>query len=180
MCNVFFTERVIQKYRVNESIRVREVRLIDDAGEMMGVMTITKALELAAEKGLDLVEVSPNASPPVCKILDYGKFKFNLQKKESEAKKKQVHQAIKEIQLRPNIGQSDFDVKCRAAEKFLKDGHKVKVVIKFKGREIINIDSGYQLINKLKEKLENFGIVEVLPKSENKQIGAIISPNKRR
>lgn len=135
---------------------------------------------MAQERGLDLVEVSPNASPPVCKILDYGKFKFNLQKKEAEAKKKQVHQAIKEVQLRPNIGQGDFDVKLKNVEKFLGDGHKVKIVVRFRGREIVNISRGFELIDKIKERIGDLGTVEVLPKAEGKQIGAIISPSKRR
>src|SRR6202453_4372506 len=122
--------------RVNEEIRVPQVRLIDQDGEMMGVMTARDAMLRAFAVGLDLVEVSPNADPPVCKILDYGKFKFQEQKKKNEARKRQKVQEIKEIKLRPNIDTHDYDVKARSMHRFFEEGDKVKVTLRFRGREL--------------------------------------------
>lgn len=135
---------------------------------------------MAKEKGLDLVEVSPEAAPPVCKLLDYGKYKFQMQKKDAEAKKKQTHQVIKEIQFRPNIGIGDLEVKLKALIKFLDEGDKVKIVIRFKGREASNAELGTRLVDKIKEKVGELGVFEILPRMDTKQIGIIVTPSKRK
>ena len=170
----------ILKFRVNEAIRVPQVRLIDENGEMVGVLSTQEALDMAKEKSLDLVEVSPDGKPPVCKLMDYGKYKFQLQKKDAEAKKKQQHQLLKEIQLRPNIGVGDLEVKLKAVLKFLEDGDKVKVIVRFKGREAANAEIGIKLIEKVKEKIGELGVCEMIPRADTRQMGMIISPQKRK
>ena len=165
---------------MNEAIRVPQVRLIDENGEMIGIVPFQNALDMAKEKNLDLVEVSPDAKPPVCKLMDYGKYKFQLQKKEAEAKKKQHHQTLKEIQLRPNIGSGDLEVKLKAAMKFLEEGDKVKVIVRFKGREAANAEIGLKLIDKVKEKIGELGVFEMIPRVDTRQMGMIISPQKRK
>src|SRR5277367_6233026 len=134
--------------RVNEEIRVPQVRLIDEAGEMQGVMTVREAQNRAFAAGLDLVEVSPNAEPPVCKILDYGKYKYEQQKKRAEAKKKQKIVEVKEIQMRPGIDENDYQVKCRAIQRFIEDGDKVKVTMRFRGREISHHEIGMAVLTR--------------------------------
>lgn len=147
---------------------------------MVGVLPTQKAVEMAKEKSLDLVEVSPDATPPVCKLLDYGKYKFQIQKKEAEARKKQHQQIIKEIQLRPNIGTGDLEVKLKSIIKFLEEGDKVKIVIRFKGRESANVELGQKLIDKIKEKVGELGVFEMIPRADTRQIGIIITPQKRK
>jgi len=161
--------------RVNRMINVREVRLVDQDGENVGVVGRDRAIEMAEEVGLDLVEVSPNASPPVCKILDYGKFKYEAQKKKNEAKKKQKIIDVKEIKMRPNIDDHDYDVKLKAARKFLGDGDKVKVTMRFRGREMAHQDIGMGVLNRVKDDLEEMGKVEQYPKLEGRQMIMVIA-----
>ena len=164
--------------RVNRMINVREVRLVDQDGENVGVVGRDRAIEMAEEVGLDLVEVSPNASPPVCKILDYGKFKYEAQKKKNEAKKKQKIIDVKEIKMRPNIDDHDYDVKLKAARKFLGDGDKVKVTMRFRGREMAHQDIGMGVLNRVKDDLEEMGKVEQYTKLEGRQMIMVIAARK--
>ncbi len=142
---------------------------------MLGVMNVREAISLALERGLDLVEISPNADPPVCKITDYGKYKYEAQKKANEAKKKQKVVETKEIKLRPNIAEGDYAVKLRNSLKFLNDGNKVRICLMFKGREVTHEEVGFALINRFKEDLELHCKIEVQPKMEGKQIFMIVT-----
>jgi translation initiation factor IF-3 len=162
--------------RVNEMIGVPKVRVIDAEGENRGVISIEEALELAADSGLDLVEISPNADPPVCKVMDYGKYKYEAQKKKNEAKKKQKVIEVKEIKMRPNIDQHDYDVKMRAINRFLEDGDKVKVTLRFRGREMAHQDLGLQLLNRVRDDLEELAKVEQMPKLEGRQMIMVVAP----
>lgn len=162
--------------RVNEDIRVREVQLIDSEGQNKGVMAIRDALILAQEAGLDLVEIAPNSQPPVCKILDYGRFKYQNQKKASEARKKQKVVEVKEIKLRPGIDTHDYDVKMRAMERFFEEGDKVKVTLRFRGREMAHQDIGFKLLQKLKEDVSAIAKVEAEPMLEGRQMIMILAP----
>jgi translation initiation factor IF-3 len=152
--------------------------LIDENGEMVGVLTKSEALQKAQNAGLDLVEVSPNADPPVCKILDYGKYKYEQQKKKAEAKKKQKVIEIKEIQLRPGIDENDFQVKLRAIRRFIEEGNKVKVSMRFRGREIAHHELGMQVLERLREELLETVKVENQPKLEGKQMIMVLAPLK--
>jgi translation initiation factor IF-3 len=149
---------------------------VDQDGNMVGVVSKEEALSAARKAGLDLVEVSPNASPPVCKILDYGKFRYEQQKKKSEAKKKQKTIEIKEIQMRPMIDTNDIEIKCRAITRFLSEGNKVKIIMRFRGREMAHQEIGMNIINKLKERFADVSKMDYQPKLEGKQIIMIISP----
>jgi translation initiation factor IF-3 len=162
--------------RVNDEIRVREVQLIDHEGTNRGVTAIHEAIALAREAGLDLVEISPNASPPVAKILDYGKFKFQAQKKAAEARKKQKTVEVKEIKLRPGIDIHDYDVKMRSMKRFFEEGDKVKVTLRFRGREMAHQDLGYKLLQRVKEDVSTLAKVEAEPMSEGRQIVMILAP----
>lgn len=162
--------------RVNEQIRVERVRLVDKDGEMIGVVTSREALRQAEEAGLDLVEISPNADPPVCKILDYGKYKYEQQKKAAEARKKQKVVEVKEIQIRPMIGDNDYMVKLKAAKRFLEDGDKVKVVLRFRGREMAHTEIGLSLLKKMIEDLGACAKVEFEPKMEGRQVMMVLGP----
>lgn len=144
---------------------------------MLGVVTLSQALKEAEKSGLDLVEISPNSSPPVCKILDFGKYKYEIQKKKIESKKKQKVIEVKEVQMRPLIDNNDFEIKCRAAKRFLEEGNKVKFAIKFRGREVSNQDLGFQIIEKIKNNLGTLIKIENQPKMEGKQIIMIVSQN---
>jgi translation initiation factor IF-3 len=152
------------------------VRLIGEDGEMIGVVSRKQALEAAEKANLDLVEISPNAEPPVCKILDNGKYKYELQKKKAEAKKKQKIVETKEIQLGPLINDNDFEVKKRAAERFIKDGNKVKVTMRFKGRQMSHPEVGLIVINRFKDYFDEIAKIETAPRFEGKQILMIIAP----
>ena len=143
---------------------------------MIGVKTTPEAIEIAGDFGLDLVEVSPNADPPVCKILDYGKFKYEEQKKRNEAKKKQKVVSIKEIKMRPSIDIHDYEVKMRAAHKFLENGDKVKVTIRFRGREMAHQDLGLKVLVRMRDELEEITKVEQMPKSEGRMMTMVLSP----
>ena len=146
--------------RINEQIRVREVRLIDDLGEQKGIVPTIEALRMAKEKDLDLVEVSPNANPPVCKILDYGKYRFEQEKKLRESKKNQKVLKLKEIRMQPKIGPGDLDTKAKHVQEFLEEGNKVKVTIRFRGRELAHTELGYDVLNEVLKRLTSAYVVE--------------------
>jgi translation initiation factor IF-3 len=162
--------------RVNEDIRVPQVRLIDQEGEMLGVMSTREAQRRAGEVGLDLVEISPNADPPVCKLLDYGKFKYEQQKKKNEARKKQKVIEIKEIKVRPNIDENDYQVKLRAMKSFIGEGDKVKVTLRFRGREMAHQELGVKVLERIRVDMETDTKVEQMPKMENRQMIMVLSP----
>ncbi len=162
--------------RVNDDILEDEVRLIDENGENHGVVSTNKAINMAKAAGLDLVEISPNAAPPVCKILDYGKYKYEAQKKASIARKKQKTVDVKEIKLRPGIEKHDYDVKMRAIEKFLSSGDKVKVTLRYRGREMAHQELGMDVLNRVKEQFEDVTKIEQLPKMEGRQMIMVLAP----
>lgn len=162
--------------RINEEIRVREVQLIDAEGQNLGPTPILVALEKAQTAGLDLVEIAPNSEPPVCKILDYGKFKFQAQKKAAEARKKQHVVEIKEIKLRPMIDDHDYDVKMRAMKRFFEEGDKVKITLRFRGREMAHQELGYKLLQRVKEDTATICKVESEPRFEGRQMVMLLAP----
>jgi translation initiation factor IF-3 len=162
--------------RINDEIRVPQVRLIDDAGEMIGVMSAREALIRAYDVGLDLVEISPNAVPPVCKILDYGKYKYEQQKKANEARKKQKVVEIKEIKVRPNIDDHDYEVKMKQMKNFIGEGDQVKVTLRFRGREMAHQELGVKVLERIRSDLIELVKVEQMPKLENRQMVMVISP----
>jgi translation initiation factor IF-3 len=162
--------------RVNEEIRVPQVRLIDQDGEMQGVMSAREAVQRAYSVGLDLLEISPNADPPVVKILDFGKYKYELQKKKNEAKKKQKVIEIKEIKIRPNIDENDYQVKMRAMKSFIEEGDKVKVTLRFRGREMAHQDIGIRVLERIRAELEAVTKVEQMPRMENRQMVMVLAP----
>jgi len=162
--------------RVNEQIKVREVRLIDQDGDNHGVVGIEKALMMAVEAGLDLVEVSPDSSPPVCKILDFGKYKYAEQKKANLARKKQKTIEIKEIKVRPGIETHDYEVKMRSIKKFLDEGDKVKVTLRFRGREMAHQELGFAILKRIEADTTEIAKVEQDPKSEGRQVVMILGP----
>ena len=162
--------------RTNERIRAPEIRLIGAEGENIGVVTPQRAMALADEAGLDLVEISPNANPPVCKIMDFGKFKYEQQKKEAEARKKQKVIEIKEVKFRPGTDKHDYDVKMRSVLKFLDNGDKVKVTLRFRGREMAHQDLGRQLLEQIAEDVKEHGKIENMPKMEGRQMVMMIGP----
>ncbi len=152
------------------------VRVIDSNGEMMGVLSAEEGLQLAYEAGLDLVEVSPNADPPVCKILDYGKFKYEQQKKRNEARKKQRIIEVKEIKMRPGIDEHDYQVKMRSMRRFLDDGDKVKVTIRFRGREMAHQELGMKVLDRVCDDLEELVKVEIVPQMEGRLMTMVLAP----
>uniref|UniRef100_UPI0009FDC6E2 translation initiation factor IF-3 n=1 Tax=Paracoccus aminophilus TaxID=34003 RepID=UPI0009FDC6E2 len=162
--------------RVNERIRVPEIRLIGADGENVGVVTPAKGIELAEAAGLDLVEISPNAVPPVCKIMDLGKFKYEQQKREAEARKKQKIIEVKEIKFRPGTDTHDYEVKMRSVLKFLEEGDKVKITLRFRGREMAHQQLGLELLHRVSADVGENGKVESMPKLEGRQMVMMISP----
>ena len=162
--------------RVNEKIRASEIRLIGADGENVGVVSPDRAMDMADEAGLDLVEISPNANPPVCKIMDYGKFKYEQQKRESEARKKQKIIEVKEVKFRPNTDTHDYEVKMRNVFKFLENGDKVKVTLRFRGREMAHQNLGRELLERVAEDTKDVGKVENMPKMEGRQMIMMIGP----
>ncbi|MDO4178527.1 MAG: translation initiation factor IF-3 [Phascolarctobacterium sp.] len=162
--------------RINEEIRAREVRVISADGEQLGIMSSRDAYKIAQEAHLDLVEIAPTAKPPVCRIMDYGKFRYEQQKREKEARKKQKTFDIKEVKLRPGIEEHDFNVKFKNAVRFLEDGDKVKVTIMFRGRELSHPELGEVLLKKMAEQLKDTAIVERVPKLEGKNMIMIVAP----
>ncbi|MFU7501201.1 MAG: translation initiation factor IF-3 [Candidatus Tisiphia sp.] len=163
--------------KANREIKVNQVRLVDENGNMLGIVSIKNALEQAEKAGLDLVEISPNAEPPVCKILDFGKFKYESKKRVHDAKKKQKIIVLKEMKFKPNISQGDFNVKLRKIKDFLKEGDKVKISLWFKGREIIHNDIGMKLFDRISLELEGLAKIDSAPKMEGKQIIMLVSPD---
>ena len=162
--------------RINEDIRVPRVLLIDQHGEKQGVMPTSSAMEAAEEAGLDLVEIVPSADPPVCKILDYGKFRFQEQKKKNEARKRQKVVELKEIKLRPNIDIHDYDVKARSMHRFFEEGDKVKVTLRFRGRELAHPELGMKLLQKVRADFDEIAKCEYEPRMEGRQMIMILAP----
>ncbi|MBC2652686.1 translation initiation factor IF-3 [Novosphingobium flavum] len=162
--------------RYNHLIQSDKVRVIDENGENLGVMYTREAIEQAAEVGLDLVEVSPNADPPVCKFLDVGKYRYEAQKKANQARKTQKTQEIKEIKMRPNIDDHDYDVKMRAMHKFIGEGDKVKVTLRFRGRELSHQQLGMNLLRRVQEDVAEVAKIEAYPRMEGRQMLMVISP----
>ena len=171
-------EKAHEGPRINEMIRVPQVRVINEAGDMLGVMAPAEAIKLAEAAGLDLVEVSPNAAPPVCKILDFGKYRYELQKKAKEAKKKQKVIEIKEIKLRPGIDTKDYNLKLRNVLRFLEEGDKVKITLRFRGREMSHMEIGMEVINRMKTDTAAHARVESEPKTEGRQMVMVLAPAK--
>lgn len=162
--------------RTNREIRVREVQLIDAEGQNRGVVDIVEALGLAEGDGLDLVEIVPNANPPVCKILDYGKFRFNEQKKAAEARKKQKIVEIKEIKLRPGIDDHDYETKMKAVRRFFDEGDKVKFVLRFRGREMAHQELGFRVLERVKLETAGTAKIELEPSMEGRQMIMVLAP----
>ena len=161
---------------MNDEIDVPQVRVIDAKGENHGVISLENALEIADEAGLDLVEVSPQVSPPVCKVLDYGKYKYEQQKKANEARKKQKTIDVKEIKMRPSIDEHDYQVKMKNVRKFLNHGDKVKMTIRFRGREMAHQDLGLRVLTRVREELEEIIKIEQMPKTEGRMMVMVITP----
>ncbi len=161
--------------RVNREIRAQRVRLINELGEMVGVLDVREAEEMAVEAGLDLIEISPNADPPVCKIGDYGKYKYEAQKKANEARKKQKVIEVKEIKLRPGIDDHDYDVKMRQMRQFLEEGDKVKVTLRFRGREMAHQDLGVKVLERVRDELADLSKIETYPRLEGRQMVMVLT-----
>ncbi|WP_243660553.1 translation initiation factor IF-3 [Miniphocaeibacter halophilus] len=166
---------IIKELQINDEIRAKEVRLIDAKGEQKGIVPIAKALELARESNLDLVNVAPTANPPVCKIIDYGKYKYETIKKEKESRKKQKTINVKEVRLSPNIDTHDLNVKAKRANKFLQNGDKVKVSVRFRGRELGHTAIGRDVLNKFAELTEENGVIEKRPAMEGRSMIMILN-----
>ena len=164
------------RVNINRGIRAPQVRTLDQEGTQLGVMATKEAIKLAEETGLDLVEISPNAVPPVCKIMDYGKYKYQLTKKAHEAKKKQTVIHLKEVKMRPKTDEHDFQFKMRHAERFLASGDKVKITIVFRGRELAHINIGREMLMRVANEIKDKGIIEQQSKMEGKSLTMIISP----
>ncbi|WP_314626614.1 translation initiation factor IF-3 [uncultured Selenomonas sp.] len=165
-----------ESLRINEEIRIREVRVTSASGEQLGIMATRDALRMAEEQHLDLVEVAPKAKPPVCRIMDFGKYRYEQQKREKEAKKKQKIVTIKEVKLRPNIEQHDFNVKLKNALRFLEEGNKVKVTIMFRGRELSHPELGREVLDRVSEQLKELVAIERDAKLEGKNMTMILAP----
>ncbi len=161
---------------MNDRIRANEIRLIGAEGENVGVVTPARAMDMADQAGLDLVEISPNANPPVCKIMDYGKFKYEQQKRESEARKKQKTIEVKEVKFRPGTDTHDYEVKMRNVYKFLEGGDKVKVTLRFRGREMAHQQLGRELLERVAQDVKELGKIENMPKMEGRQMVMMIGP----
>ena len=162
--------------RTNEMIRVREVRLIDDEGNQLGIVPTQEALRMAKDKDLDLVEVSPNANPPVCKILDFGKYRFEQEKKLRESKKNQKVLKLKEIRMQPKIGSGDLDTKAKHVQEFLNEGDKVKITVRFRGRELAHTELGFDVLNEVLKRLTSAYNIDKPAKMDGKMMSITISP----
>ena len=160
---------------INEQIRDREIRLIGSNGEQLGIMSAREAVKLAEEAELDLVKIAPNAKPPVCKIIDYGKYRYELARKEKEAKKKQKTVEVKEIRLSPNIDTNDLNTKVNAAKKFLSKGNKVKITLRFRGREMAHIAQSKHILDDFAKEVEDMAVVEKAPKQEGRSISMVLA-----
>ena len=168
--------RINEKTRVNRQIRISPVRVISPEGEQLGILSIERALEIAEDQGLDLVEVAPMARPPVCRIMDYGKFKYEEQRQAREARKKQHHVQIKEVKMRPGIEDHDFDFKVRHARKFLDEGHKVKLTMMFRGRQMAHPEYGRQVLDRVFQQLQDLSKVESHPMLEGRSMVMVLAP----
>jgi translation initiation factor IF-3 len=168
------------KARTNEEIRAPEIRVISNEGEQLGVMSVPRALQLAVEAGLDLVEISPTATPPVCKIMDYGKYVFQLNKQKHAAKKNQKQVQIKEIKLRPATEEADYQVKLKSLIRFLSDGDKAKITLRFRGRELSHQELGMDVLKRIEADLAEYGVVEQPAKVEGKQMVMVMGPKKKK
>lgn len=166
--------------RINDRIRTPEIRLIGYTGEQVGVVDIDTALKMADEVGLDLVEIAPDANPPVCKIMDFGKYKYEVAQKAREARQNQTHIVVKEVRLTPKIETHDYETKRSQVEKFLKGGDKVKVTMKFRGREQTRPELGYKLLQRLAEDVKEFAFVEFAPKQEGRNMTMVLGPTKKK
>lgn len=165
--------------RINGEITAKEVRLISGEGEQLGVVSLKEALAMAEEQDVDLVEISPTAKPPVCKLMDFGKYKYEQSKKRDEAKKKQKQVQIKEIKFRPGTDDGDYNIKMRKIREFLEDGDKVKITLRFRGREMAHQELGARLLERIKEELVEEGQVEQFPKMEGRQMVMMVAPKKK-
>lgn len=165
------------RFRINNRIRAPQVRLIDENGAQMGIVPIREAMAIAEERGLDLMEVAPNAVPPVCRIVDYGKFRYEQSKKDREARKHQKQAELKEVRLKPKTDEHDLDVKAKQARRFLLDGHKVKFTVRFRGREIFHPDIGREMLEQMAEELRDVATVEQKPLMEGRALSLLLAPN---
>ena len=163
-------------HQINEEIRDKEVRLISDTGEQLGIMSAAAALAIAEEKDMDLVKIAPGSNPPVCKVMDYGKYRFEQAKREKEAKKNQHLVDVKEIRMSPGIGDNDFNTKLRSGQKFLKDGDRLKVTVRFRGRQMAHTNLGEELLNRFAEGCAEFAAVDKNPKLEGRNMAMFLSP----
>ena len=170
---------VNKRVRRNEEIDAREVRVIDSAGEQRGVMSVASAIELARDEGLDLVEVAPTADPPVCRIMDFGKYLFEQNKKAQSARRKQKQVHVKEIKFRPGTEEGDYRVKLRKLIEFLEHGDKTKITLRFRGREMAHQELGANLLARVRDDLEEYGVVEQMPQMEGRQMIMVMSPKKK-
>ncbi|HEB78826.1 MAG TPA: translation initiation factor IF-3 [Methylothermaceae bacterium] len=169
----------VTEVRRNEDIRAPRVRLIGPDGEQIGVVPLAEALRIAEDAGLDLVEVAPQADPPVCRIMDYGKYRFEQSKKLQAAKKKQKQIQVKEIKFRPGTGESDYQIKLRNLIRFLEEGDKAKVTVRFRGREMAHKELGMELLKRIEKDLEDYAVVEQHPKMEGRQMVMVLAPKKK-
>ena len=171
-----FTQSSRQGPAINNRISAKTVMVISEKGEMIGVLDKSKAVQLAFDQGLDLVEVSPNSTPPVCKIIDYGKYKYQIQKKQAEAKKKQKTFEVKEVKFRPGIEDHDYSVKLKSIHRFLNDGDKVKITLRFKGREMAHHQRGMDILKKVESAIEGVAKIEQVPTLEGKHMIMVVAP----
>ena len=171
----YWRYKTISELMINEQIRDREVRLIGPDGEQIGVVSAREAQKIADDAGLDLVKIAPNAKPPVCKVIDYGKYRYELARKEKDARKKQKTIELKEIRLSPNIDTNDLNTKMNAARKFLSKGNKVKITLRFRGREMAHMNSSKHILDDIAENLSDVAVVEKAPKVEGRSIGMVLA-----
>ena len=167
--------KTISELMINEQIRDKEIRLVGSDGEQLGIMSSREAQKIADEAGLDLVKIAPNAKPPVCKVIDYGKYRYEMARKEKDAKKKQKTVELKEIRLSPNIEANDLNTKMNAAKKFLAKGNKVKITLRFRGREMAHMNSSKHILDDFAENLSDVAVVEKAPKVEGRSIGMVLA-----
>ncbi len=168
----------IKEQRLNDDITYEQIRLVSDSGEQLGILSPDEARKIAEERGMDLVEIAPNAEPPVCRLMDYGKYLYASAKKKQESKKKQKQITVKEIKFRPGTDIGDYDIKVRNLTKFLDAGNKVKVTLRFRGREMAHQELGMEMLKRVQEDLKEIGVVEQMPKMEGRQMVMVLAPLK--
>jgi len=169
---------VAKQQRINKEITTGDIRLIGEGGEQLGIVSVTEAHQIAEEKQLDLVEISPYAEPPVCRLMDYGKFLYSVAKKKQESKKKQKQIVVKEVKFRPGTDVGDYDIKVRNLVRFLDAGNKVKVTLRFRGREMAHQELGMKMLKRVEADLDELGVVEQMPKMEGRQMVMVLAPKK--